>query len=368
MALSTAARHLRKVDTFRVVQRPMIAKRMLFQLCFPAEPSQYQTDSEWIIDEAHQMRHQPSNTGAKGALPQVQFRTKGFFTWNIPIRGWETVTTNIDAATSDPALRFREQNMDLTHFRVIIDKEIRASQAVRDPTVVTQGVNLLPGARFDDLTSIGSNPIAVFQQGALRIQRRSGLQCNFIGLTPEHMRKLRNHQGLRYLLSGERNMSAETPITAEVIEYLIGAGPDGLIAKGSIKVIDTVYNPIDDNPAATDQIDYAYPLGPDVIMAAITQGNEGRGGGDNSFAKAKYLNFLEGQLESGIPGQQMRIVVGNEGVGVFTYPRNELAGGAQVTQIVCAQEFKIKQVNAGFLIRNALNKNNTDEYGTSLQY
>ncbi len=368
MALSVSARHLRKVDTFRLVQRPVRAKRMLYQLLFPAEPSQFRTDSEWIIDEAHQMRHQPGVSGAAGMLPRVQYRTKGQFTWNIPIFGWEAVVSNIDDETSDPALKNRQQQIDLAHNRAIIDKEIRAAKVARNGTLVTQGVTLGPGARFDDLTSIGSNPAAVFKQGAIRIQRKSGLQCNFIGLTPEHMRKLSDHQMIRYYLSGQRDVTKEASITAEVLEFLIGAGPDGLIAKDSIKVIDTVYNPIDDSPSSTDQIDWAYPLGPDVIMAALTYGAGAEGGSDNSFAKGKYLNFLEGKLEGGIPGQQQRIVGGNEGVGVFQYPMPEMAGGAMVTQVITAQEFKIKQVNAGFLIKDALNKLDTDEYGSSLAY
>jgi hypothetical protein len=374
--IASLARYVSRVDQRYVIERQISGRNLASVEAFPADPSEFLRGQVYTIDEEHEMRHQPGGYGPDGVWPTVGFRIGAKLEYSIRGRQWLVRTSNLDEQTSDPVLQIRRRNLAHAHKKVRINREIEAWGILRDNTVITQGVTLGAGSRFDDLSSSSSDPIAVMRTGALTILRNTGLQVDGILMNREHLRMLGLHERVQSYAVNQLNLSKDRLVAqmdAEILELLLGAMPsrpdEGLIRPGSVKVTDFMYSNAADQPRAVVSPTRLYANGPDVIMfAKATPG--GKDGSDNGFGLLKYLSGIPGG-GSGVPTSGINFDFpisggGNDGIMVVDLPDFEVAGGGTKTQILDYSGFFIQKAEAAYLIAGALNTADTTSYGSSL--
>lgn len=366
--LHVSAKHVKRVDTRYVVGRKFKHNNLVSTLAFPPDPSEYSEDLVWKEDTAGLMRRQTGIAGMDGMYPEVSWRSAGTLEWNIELYMWLVRIGNIEQKTADSVWNYRRRSLKWAHFKARIEREIRASLILRDAAILTKGQTLGAGSRFDDISSLTSDPIAVFQLGAERVFRNSGERVNQILVPAPIHRKLTQHERIMNYAVNKLNMSKDRPITGNIIEQLIGvdeANPgNGLIMPGSYKVVDSIFNNTVDGPNATEQVTNVYPLGPTVVMLA-TGSPGGEDGDDNSFGFGKYLSMLE---KSGMDTADVQIAAGNEGIGVFEFPDTDLPGGGTKTQLIDAWAAFVQNPDAAWRISGAADSTNTAEYESSLAF
>lgn len=361
-ALQIQARHILRVDTRYVVARRFKYTQNLASVdLFPGDPSQFRSDLVWVEDNSYTMRRQPGIAGPDGLFPTVQYRTAGQLQWDIPLRCWRIINGNLEIADTDPVLTPRQRNLRVALFKSRIEREISAWTVLKNPAILTQNVTLSAGARFDDITSSSSDPIAVMQYGAEKIFRETSLKVTDIFCPQPISRKLKQHEKIMSYAVNKLNLSKDREIDGEIIERLIGYD---YVVPGAFKTYTMVFNNTPDSPYATEQENLVYPTGPNVIMVArATPG--GTDGDDFGFGLGKYLSILE-QVFPGDPTVQ--IATGNQGYGVLEFPNYDVAGGGTTTQLIDAWAPFVQQAKAAFGIYGAVNAADTASYDKSLQF
>jgi len=366
--LQNAAKHINRADTRLIVSRAWKYKNIASTLAFPADPSEKLSDLVWREDIAGKMRRQDGQAGLDGMFPEIAFRTAGTLEWDIALRMWVVRLGNIEVDSYDDVLRVRQNSLKWCYTKAKIEREIRAWQVLRDSSILTQGIALSAGQRFDDITSSASDPIAIFQLGAEQIKRNSGEQVDLI-LVPEPIhRKLMQHEKIQQLAVNKLNLSKDRPINGTIIEQLIGCDSEhpenGLVKPGCYKVVDAVFNNTPDAPSLAENVQYVYPTGNNVVMVARAIPG-GVDGGDNGFGLGKYFQVLKGSFE----GDEMpRVAGGNDGLGVFDFPDFTKPGGGTQSQLVDAWVPFVQQPKAGFLISGAADTTNSADYQGSLSF
>lgn len=357
-SLNISAKHVERVDTRYVIDRPLTGQTesMVSTTCFPPDPSEFLSDKVWQIDYAAKLRRQPGFAGADGNLPTVYMRTSGTVSWNIPVYAWLCRVGNIEAATSDAALNVRRNVLATAHDKARIEREIRACLKLRG---LANGQALGAGSRWDDISSTGSDPIANLQMGCEFIKRQTGLKPDRCYIPEPVMRKLTQHERLMGYLVNKLNLSKDRPIDEEILEALVGKH---YLKPGSIRVYDFTFNDTPDSPYASAQFNPKYPLGNRVVLtASATPG--GVDGADFGFGLAKYLEFLTGALKD-----EAQVTGGNEGIGVFEFPDYDVAGGGTKQQLVDAVEFWVQNALAAWEITGVADSTNAAEYQQSLTF
>jgi len=374
--IASLAKYVSRVDQRYVIERQISGRNLASVEAFPADPSEFLKGQIYQIDEEHELRHQPGAYGPDGHWPVVGFRIAGRLSYSIRGRHWLVRTNPLDEKTSDPVLQIRRRNLAHAHKKVRINREIEAWNVLRDGTVLTQGTTLAAGSRFDDLSSSSSDPIAVMRTGAMMIRRNTGLQVDTILMNIEHLRMLGLHEKVQNYAVNQFNLSKDrlvaNPLDASIIELLLGATPnrpeDGLVKPGCIKVTDFLYSNAADQPRAAGATPTRlYANGPDVVMLAkATPG--GRDGSDNGFGLLKYLSFMSG---TGLENQGINFDFpisggGNDGIMVVDLPDYDVPMGGTKTQMLDYSTFFVQRAEAAYLIQDALDAANTNEYGSSL--
>jgi len=377
--IAQAAKFVSRVDQRYCIERPFQGNNLAHIEAFPADPSDYMKGQIYTIDEEHELRHQPGAYGPDGQWPVVGFRVGAKVSYSIRPKFWLVRNGNLEESTADPVLQIRRRNIAHAQRKVRINREVDAWNRLRDSTVITQGVTLGAGARFDDTASTSSDPIAVFRTGAEMIRKNTGLQPDCILMNRYHMQKLGQHERIMSYAVNQMNLSRDRllanpgTIGVSVLEALIGvdtANPEnGMIKPGSIKVTDFLYSPRADAPRSSSSPLRAYANGPDVVMLARSKPG-GTDGGDNGFGLLKFLAGFNGKgVENQGIGYDFPISGGgNDGILVIDLPDFDVAGGGTKTQILDLSSFFIQQASAAYLIKNALDASNTTDYGDSLQY
>lgn len=359
-ALSLQARHVLKVDSRYIVSRRWDFENLASVIAFPPDPSEFTSDSVWVEDVAAKQRRQPGVEGPDGTFPYVHYRTAGQLQWSIALRVWRILNGNIEIANTDKVLNPRERNLETAHYKSRIEREILAWHVLNDASVVTQGTTLGAGSRFDDISSVNSDPIAVMQNGAMQVKRKTGRKVTDV-LIPEPIGvKLRQHERIMNYLVSKLNLAKDRPIDNEVIEQLIGYD---LVEKGACKTYSATFNNTLDNPYATEQEQLVYFSGPTVVMLArATPG--GQGGMDYGFGLGKYFAMLNQAFPN---DDTVQIATGNEGYGVFNFPNFELPGGGETIQVVDAWAAFVQKPTAAYRISGAANPA-LPEYDGSLSF
>lgn len=362
--LQIGARHIARVETKYIIGTAGEEQKMSCDAAFPADPNEFQNDLIWQEDVASKFRPQEGLLGtAAGLMPEVVYRTAGTLAFSIPIEAWKVRNPNIEDQTTDAVINPQMRRLETARIKARIRREISSVTVLRDNTVLTQGVTLGAGERFDDVNSPNSDPIAVFQLGAEQVMRNTyGKKVTDILMTPPVMRKLTQNLKVQSYAVGRLNLAKDRPIDGEILEALIG--PD-LVEKGSIKVVDFVFNNTPEAPRATSAFDNAYPLGPDVAMFAKAKPG-GEGGLNYGFGLGKYLAIAENEFLA--EGEPIQVVGGNEGIMVYEFPDYDIPGGGYQLQVLQAWKPLVINANAGFLIKNAVDATNTAQYQNSLLF
>ena len=360
-ALQLQARHVLKPDTRYVVGRRFQYDVMASTTLFPADPTEFRSDLVWVEDTSYTMRRQPGIAGPDGLYPTVHYRTAGQLRWDIALMCWRIINSDLENADTDAVLQPRQRNLKNALFKARIEREISAWTVLKNAGILTQNITLGAGARFDDITSTSSDPIAVMQYGCEKVFRQTGNKVTD-GLIPQPiMRKLKQHEKIMSYAVNKLNLSKDREIDGEIIERLIGYD---YIVPGALKTYTMVFNNTPDGPSATDQRNLVYPTGPNVILAArATPG--GVDGDDYGFGLGKYLSILEQTFPD---DPTVQIATGNDGFGVFEFPNYEIVGGGTTTQLVSAWGALVQNPLAAFAIYGAANSADTASYDTSLQF
>lgn len=359
-SLQLQARHVLRTDTRYIVSRRWHFDNLASVLAFPADPSEFTSDLVWQEDVAYKQRRQPGVAGPDGAYPVVQYRTAGQLQWNIALRMWKILNGNLEIANTDQVLNPRMRNLEVALYKSKIEREILAWHVLNDAAVLTQGTTLGAGQRFDDISSVTSDPIAVLQQGAIQIKRQTGRKVTDALIPEPIMVKLTQHERIMNYLVSKLNLSKDRPIDGEILEALIGYN---LIEKGAIKVTDATFNNTNDSPYSSTEQELVYFSGPTVVMfaRAIPGGDAGI---ENGFGLGKYLSILKQAFPS---DDTVQILSGNEGYGVYNFPNFELAGGGETVQFVDCWGAFVQNPLAAYRISGAADPS-LPEYDGSLSF
>lgn len=359
-SLQLQARHVLRADSRYVVSQKWDFENLASTLAFPADPTEFTSDLVWQIDTAYMQRRQPGVAGPDGYYPVVQYRTAGQLQWNIALRVWKILNGNLEIANTDQVLNPRLQNLRAALYKSKIEREILAWHVLNDASVLTQGTTLGAGQRFDDISSVTSDPIAVLQQGAIQIKRQSTKKVTDILIPEPIMVKLTQHERIMNYLVSKLNLSKDRPIDGAVIEQLIGYN---LVEPGAVKVTDATFNNTNDSPYSSTEKEIVYFSGPTVVMfARATPG--GVDGIDNGLGLGKYLSILKQAFPS---DDTVQIATGNEGYGVYNFPNFELAGGGETVQFVDCWGAFVQNPLAAYRISGAADPS-LPEYDGSLSF
>lgn len=348
--LDLSSRRVLKTDTRMIVSRRWRFDNLACVLAFPADPSEFQSDLVWVEDVAHKQRRQPAVAGPDGVMPFVDFRMRGTLQWDIAIRVWRVLNGYLEDSQADKIINPRQRRLETAHYKSRIERELLAWHVLADPTVLTQGTTLGAGERFDDISSINSDPLAVITYGCRQVLRKTGKRVD-LGLFPAPIvDKLRIHERLMNYAVSYLNLSKDRIIQEgplRILEAMIG---EELVAPGAFKVYNATFNNSIDSPYATEQEDLTYFCGPNVVlMATATPGGEG--GIEYGLGLGKYLSILQGTMGN---DATVQIATGNDGYGVYNFPdQGNIAGGGDLIQLVDAWSPFVIKPEAGYLISSA---------------
>lgn len=210
------------------------------------------------IDKGNLLRKYDLRVGKGGRISEVQFKIGNNFQFNAVDYAVKTILRNSEAANADDILEYEHEQM--YHALVAMHTNIEVitiKETLRDPAQLTNNVTLAAGSRWDDYTSLNSDPVDDFKIGIQKVENLTTKEPNIIFMHKMVWDRVQRHP--RVLMRGGVHPTGGAIVSIEQFEKILGVAP------GTIMVTTQNYN-----VALEDQTpDFRSMIGPDCIIARV---------------------------------------------------------------------------------------------------
>lgn len=305
------------------------------------------------IDKGNLLRKYDLRVGTGGRIPEVQFKVSQNFTYNAVDYAVRAVLRESERANADSILQYDQEMMYHALISMHTNLEVLTiKDTLRDPLQLTNNVTLALPTFWDNYNSPGSNPLADLKTAVLSIRARTEHMPNVILMHDLVWDALQRHPII--VARGPVHPFGAGIITIPIMEEILNVRP------GTIKVTSKQYNVAKEGDPIAD---FRSMIGPDVIVAYVEPPSTRSYGLGTTF-------MFQGKSEgSNYTGENLDVVPGLGGAPfvVYQFPNYEAdSRGAQSLNLVGGIDQRVLVQDAGYLIRNVVDKTNFTKYGNFL--
>lgn len=308
---------------------------------FPRRPVAHTSDYIRTIDKSQMLRLYDLEMAPNSIAPTVSFKPGSNLQYNCTPFGARAAVNQYDVANADAALQFEMRATKQALLSVGVRMEYLAViSTLRSASVMTNNRTLAAPQYWDNYGSADSDPIADLIPAVSLVRVRSGKPSGKV-LVAMHQfvwDRVRQHPNViaRCLYSGAPGALITKEIFASVI---------GLNSADDLVITSAHFTSSKEGASTTT---YSSFIGPDVIVGFSDDG----GLDDQALGHEFAFNGL----------------VGDDPFFVRKY-RVEQEGmmGQDYVQVGVSADYKVTNVDAGFLLKTVVDTSNTALYGTFLQ-
>lgn len=300
------------------------------------------------INKGNLLRTYEMRSGKGGNVQEIQFKIDQNQSYNAVDYAVQAVLSNTEAAEADAILEYEAEQ--IYHCVVAMEtnmETITIRDTLRNTSIMTQNVTLLPATYWDNYLSLDSNPVEDLKVACLQVFLATGYMPNKITMHALVWDRVQRHPSV--LARGGVHPTGNAIVTIEQFEKILGVAP------GTMRITANYYN-----AAREDQTpSYRAMIGPDTIVAYCAPPS------DRSFSLGYSFQFNA----SSVGGGAGEIVKDLESpFAVYEFPDVGLRDvrGATIHRLVGGVDQKVLVPEAGYLIKNCVDGANQSKYGTYL--
>lgn len=299
------------------------------------------------ISKAQLLRKYELRVGRGGRVSEVEFKVDQNLSYSATDYAVESILSQTEDMEADEILQYEQEQMYACLIAMHTNLEVLTiKQTLRDTTVLTNNVTLLPRNYWDNYNSGASNPIEDVKVGCLSVFVRTGKMPNRIVMHAYVWDRVQRHPTV--LARGGVHPSGNAIVTVEQFEAILGVAP------GTMRITAQQYN-----VALEDQTpDYRSMIGGDTIIAYVEPPGVRTYGLGCSF-----------MFQRASAGDNLEIVKELEApFVVYEFPDvgQKDPRGATVHRLVGGLDQKVLVPEAGYLIKNCVDVTNTARYSNFL--
>lgn len=295
------------------------------------------------IDKGQMLRKYDLRAGKGGRVQDVQFKVAQNLSYNAIDYALQSVISATEDMEADEILLYAQEQMDACVIGMHTNLEVvTLKETLRDPAIMTQNITLLAPAQWDNYSSLASDPVEDLKVACLKVFTKTTHMPNVIIMHAMVWDRVQRHP--RVLARGGVHPTGNAIVTIPQFEQILGVPP------GTIRITAQQYN-----TALEDQTpDFRSMIGPDTIVAYVEPPSVRSYGLGCSF-----------MFQSATAGDRLDVVKEIEAPFlVYEFPDVGLQDvrGATIHRLVGGMDQKVLVPEAGFLIRECVDKTNTARY------
>ena len=300
------------------------------------------------IDKGQMLRKYDLRVGKGGRVQDVQFKVNANLSYSAVDYAVESILSETEGMEADEILQYEQEQMDACLYSMHTNMEVvTIKETLRDTAIMTQNISLLAPAQWDNYLSLASDPVEDLKVACLKVFTKTTHMPNVIVMHALVWDRVQRHP--RVLARGGVHPVGNAIVTVEQFEKILGVEP------GTIRITAAQYN-----TALEDQTpDFRSMIGPDTIVAYVEAPSVRSYGLGCSF-------MFQRTSAGGAPMDALKDV--EAPFLVYEFPDVGLkdARGATIHRLVGGMDQKVLVPEAGYLIRDCVDKTNTARYESFL--